>query len=219
MHKKLTLITYFISTLLLLAFTINVLSAEEKNDPVITWEDDLHFDETSGVHDRIRFGEATNAVDGSSPDSHDLPKPPPPIPPYIHAYFTTDFEVPYNMLLQDFRPDDHNQQIWNISVQWTPADFNSSTTMTLSWDPANLSQSSYSSIQLYETDDTNPVADMLTEDSYSFSAPANIPQTFQIQCVQSDTGESTTPFPSMFFLILSILIVAFLISRKKSNEY
>lgn len=219
MHKKLTLATYFISVILLLMFTINVLSAEEKNDPAIVWEDDLHFDETSGVHDRIRMGEATNALDDSSPDSHDLPKPPPPIPPYIHAYFTTDFEVPYNMVLQDFRQDGRSQQIWNISVQWTPADFNRSTTMTLSWNPANLSKSSYSTIQLFEKDNVNPVADMLTEDSYSYSSPANIPQMFQIKCVQSDTGESTTPFPSFFFLILSILIVTFLIYKKNANTY
>ena len=212
MQRKLIILVYYITIIILLC-SFDCVFAAEKIDAAITWTVDLHFDETGGVHDLIRFGEATNALDETSPDSHDLPKPPPPIPSYIHAYFTADFEVPYNMLLQDFRKDDGTQQIWNIMVQWTPADFNASTTITISWDITNLSKSPYTSIKIY--DDDNAVADMLKDTSYSYESAANTPQNFQIQCKQITTGKNTTPFPSVFYLIISILTVLFLIYRKK----
>jgi hypothetical protein len=215
MQQKLIILAYYITIIILLC-SFDSVFATEKIDPAITWTVDLHFDETGGAHDLIRFGEATNALDETSPDSHDYPKPPPPIPPCVHGYFTTDFEEPYHMLLWDFRKDGDTQQIWNIMVQWIPAEFKSSTTLTLSWDIINLTKSPYNSIKLYEDDD-KVVVDMLIDSSYSYESTANSFKNFQIQCKQIDTNKNLTPFPSVFYLILSLIMVLFLIYRKKQS--
>jgi len=194
--------TLVILIIIILLNTSSVYAAEE--DTGITWDLPLIIKETNGIQDTITLGEAINAHDTTSPDQHDLPKPPPPIPPSIHAFFTSPFDPPYNNLLQDYRPQ-KNIQTWNLTIIWIPADFESSTTITISWDTENLSKSSYTSIQLYQTNQSEPLTNMLQENTYTYTSQANMPTTIQIQCKQSNTITST-PFPSIIYLFIALFI-------------
>ena len=196
--------------LLLLSVPIEIAD----DDTQITWEATLTITEEGGVQDIITFGEATNALDDVSPDSYDLPKPPSPIPPSIYAYFTTNFDEPYNKLLQDYRPDTTTDLKWNLVIQWFPQDLNSSTTITITWDITNFTQSNYDTIELYNKEADSLLANMQTEDSYTTSAAANIPHHFTIKCSQTNSNQNSTPFPSIIYFITLLLIIMILKYRK-----
>ena len=218
MKNKFMTLSYFIFilTALLLLYHCSVFAAEK--DTTILWNDHIIIRETGGIKDSILFGEAINAVDETSPASHDLPKPPPPIPPSVHAFFTSHFDPPYNNLIQDFRTDTKTSQIWNLTIIWIPTDYNSSTNMVIKWNPVNLSKSQYSSIQLYQQNNTIPLTDMLKEESYTYSSPANIPHFFRIECSQTNNNDNNTPFPSIFYFIVLAGIIIFINKTKKQNR-
>ncbi len=201
---------------LFLSHTTIIISADE--DPNIIWKTTLTIKEIEGSQDTIIFGEATNALDATSPDSYDLPKPPPPIPPSVSAYFTSDFDPPYNSLLQDFRPNTKTHQTWNLSIQWIPQDLNSSSTITISWELENFTQSNYDTIELYNKNEDTLLANMQTEGSYTTTAEANIPQQFIIKCTQNNTNQNSTPFPSMIYLIIAMLMIFVLKYRKRNQK-
>ncbi|MBU0496818.1 MAG: hypothetical protein KKC68_03375 [Candidatus Thermoplasmatota archaeon] len=180
-----------------------------------SWDLILHFNEEHGTHDSITFGEAPNALDISSPDSYDMPKPPAPIPPCIYAWFSSNYAEPYDKLLTDYRTYPDKNKTWDLNVLWIPADYNSSTAITISWNPTNLSASEYTTISLVKKGEANPLANMLSESAYTFSCPANIPQQFTILSSQS-TDSNSTPFPSFFIFICAVIITLYFIKRIKT---
>ncbi len=145
----------------------------------IQWSVTLDFNEPGNQYTYAIFGEAPDASDGN--DSYDVPISPPPIPPYINAWFDTGLTPPYDKLLADYRfyPDTYKQ--WDLSIQWVPSDYVSPTDITISWNTNDVDDSEYNSVVLYD-DENNPLKDMLSQSSYTYSSPALAPQTFYIIC-------------------------------------
>jgi hypothetical protein len=145
-----------------------------------TWSASMQLSEPGGAFDTVIFSEAPDANDGSPQDSYDVPKPIPPMPPYIRAWFSNGLAPPFDQLWEDCRFYPDSNKIWSLSIQWFPQDYITSTTITMSWDNLYLSQSEYSSIYLYQ--DTTLVADMLTQTNYTFTAQALSLYSFSIIC-------------------------------------
>ena len=148
----------------------------------IEWSVTLNFNETDGKTDYVVFGEAPDANDGPPVDSYDEPKPPaPPMPPYVRTWFDDNLAEPYNLLFKDYRKYPDTYKVWNLSIQWVPYDYVTSTYLTISWNIDEVDNSEYTSVILYD-DGGNPLNDMLTQNSYSFTCPAMTPQNFNIIC-------------------------------------
>ena len=148
----------------------------------IEWSVTLNFNETDGKIDHGVFGEAPDANDGPPYDSYDQPKPPPPpMPPYIYTWFDDNLVFPYKLLFKDYRKYPDVYKVWNLSIQWVPPDYVTSTSLTISWNSSEVDNSEYTSVILYD-DGGNPLKDMLTQNSYSFTCPAVTPQNFNIIC-------------------------------------
>jgi hypothetical protein len=169
--KKLLLITITISligtglqTLSNKNIPLSIVSAQQD-----TWSLTLQITETTGSGDTVILGGSPNASDGQ--DTLDLPKPPaPPQQPYTRVWFTTPFAVPFNNLMYEYKHTPSPRMEWNLSILWTPEPGNiSTTTISISWDPTQAAQSTYTSFQLYENN--TAVANLLTE--HSFSYPSN----------------------------------------------
>jgi len=144
------------------------------------WEVQLEFDEPGGAYDYVIFGEKTDASDGQ--DSYDTPKSPPGFPPYIRAWFATSFPDPYDELLKEYKHYPDTYKVWNLTIQWTPSDYTSPTTLTISWDNSSFSDSEYVSVILYDVGNDENVADMINNASYSFTCPALALQHYKIIC-------------------------------------
>ena len=157
-----------------------------------TWDVQINFSEpSSSATDYIIFGEATDASDGQ--DSYDIPNPPPGMPPFLDAYFTTNLTSPYDKLLQEikFYPDTY--KVWNYSAWWTGS---SATTVTMSWDPNDVNDSEYDSVMIYNSTN-DPVADMLVDSNYSSTVASYNIISFQIICmVDLDAPEITDNSPA-----------------------
>lgn len=148
------------------------------SDPPISWDITLNFSVPEGVNDSVVFGESTGAEDGQ--DAYDVPKPGTPPEPYIYAFFNTSLSSPYNKLWKDYRdyPDDY--EVWNLSVSWVPSDYVSPTNVTISWDCSNLTNE-YSYVLLHDVDSGSYV-NMLTANSYTYTATATFVHSFQVIC-------------------------------------
>jgi len=94
------------------------------------WDVTPYFNEPDGSSDYVAFGETSDASDDQ--DSYDIPRSPPGITSYIHAWFSTDFSDIYGELWEEYKqyPDDY--KAWDLSVQWVPSDYSSSTLVTVS---------------------------------------------------------------------------------------
>ena len=147
----------------------------------IEWSVTLNFNETDGKSDYVVFGEAPDANDGGLPDSYDAPKPPAPPTPYIRAWFDDNLPTPYDILGKDYRKYPDVYKIWNLSIQWVPSDYVTHTSVTISWNIGEVDDSEYISVILYD-DGGNPLKDMFTQNSYSFTCLAITPQSFNIIC-------------------------------------
>ncbi|GAI51067.1 unnamed protein product, partial [marine sediment metagenome] len=73
-------------------------------------------------------------------------------------------------------------KVWNLSVQWMPSDYTSPTNATISWDTAEIDDSEYNSVVLYDGLTSSVVADMLVDTDYTFAVDATVPKAFQIIC-------------------------------------
>ncbi len=148
----------------------------------IVWSCTLHAVETSNRTDSVTIGEAADATDGPSADAYDVVKPPaPPVIPYLRMWLNDNLTVPYDMLWEDFRQYPGAAKTWNVTVQWMPQDYVSSTTVTLTWDPTEINASEYTTVQLC-TAAGEPLRDIRLQAAYVFTCPAMVPQTFQIVC-------------------------------------
>ena len=157
-------------------FKINNFSQE--NTPSlygVEWEATINFDETMGATDWVIFGEATDANDGPPADSYDAQKPPPSPTPYVRAWLDDNLPAPLSELSKDYRSYPDTDKIWNLTVQWFPSDYSTPSDISISWDIPDISQSEYDSV-------TFDGVDMLTQDSYVFTASAIVPYNFQIIC-------------------------------------
>jgi hypothetical protein len=192
---------------IILLFVITSFSAAQPQNPTtitttddqargIVWDVTVNFNEPGGAYEYTVFGEAPDANDGPPADAYDVLKPPAPMPPYIRAWLNDNLPFPYNKLWKDYRHYPGINKIWNLSVQWTPSDDVSPTTVTMVWDPTEINSTEYISIMLCTTGGT-PLKNMLLESSYSFSCPANIPQGFKIICVANQPPNvPSNPTPS-----------------------
>lgn len=220
--KRMLLITIIMS---LIGMGIQTLS--NKNIPLSivsaqqdAWSLTLQITEPSGSGNSVVLGGSPNASDGQ--DDLDLPEPPaPPTLPSIRAWFTTLLSIPYDKLLHEYKHAPSQRMEWNLSTIWAPEPGNvSSTTISISWDPAQAAKSTYDSFQLYENN--TAVANMLTENSYSF--PSNGTQhRFQIigQSTSTNGASEQNDLPvlpillGICVLIIVIIIAFFLYKRKK----
>ncbi|MBE3138988.1 MAG: hypothetical protein IMZ53_00225, partial [Thermoplasmata archaeon] len=180
----------------------------------------LQITEPSGSGNSVVLGGSPNASDGQ--DDLDLPEPPaPPTLPSIRAWFTTPFSIPFNKLLHEYKHVPSQRMEWNLSTIWAPEPGNtSSTTISISWDPTQVAKSTFDSFQLYENN--TAVANMLTENSYSF--PSNDTQhRFQIigQSTSTNGTSEQNDLPvlpillGISVLVIVIIIALFLYKRKK----
>ena len=157
----------------------------------VTWDTSLRISLDTGIYYTIVFVEATDANDGSPPDHYDTPKPPLYLPPFIRAWFTDNLPTTYDVLSHDYRLHPSQEKTWKLHLQWTPTDYISSTTMTISWNRTRLHQSPYAHIMLCSTNQT-PFLDMLTSSSYSFNCSAMTPQEFFIHATTTTYILNTT---------------------------
>ena len=104
------------------------------------------------------------------------------MPPYIRSWFDDGLPVPYNNLWADYRRYPDTSKIWDLSVQWVPADYTSPTDITISWDVNDINVSEYSDVVLCDVTGGTVVADMLVDADYTFTASAMVPKDFQIIC-------------------------------------
>jgi predicted metalloenzyme YecM len=142
----------------------------------------MNFSETGGKTDYVYFGEATDATDGPPADAYDVPKSPPPIPPYLRAWFNDNLPSPYDVLLKDYRHYPGIHKVWNLSIQWVPTDYVSPTTATMTWSTSKINMSEYDKVMLTNGTGVVLVPNMSTSNSYTYSNPAMVPKTFKINC-------------------------------------
>ncbi|MBE3137250.1 MAG: hypothetical protein IMZ43_07680 [Thermoplasmata archaeon] len=215
--KRMLLITIIMS---LIGMGIQTLS--NKNIPLLivsaqqdAWSLTLKI--TAGP--TIILGGSPNASDGQ--DDLDLPEPPaPPTLPSIRAWFATPLSIPYDKLLHEYKHAPSQRMEWNLSLIWIPEPGNtSSTTISISWDPTQAAKSTYDSFQLYENN--TAVANMLTENSYSFPSNGTL-QSFQIIGLSTSTNGASEqndlpvlPILLGISVIVVVIIAFFLYKRKK----
>ncbi len=218
-----------IKRILLLSIIIGFLGAgiqtfSNKNMPFFSvsaqqdsWILSLKISESSGREATIVLKGSPNASD--SQDDLDIPIPPPPMPPYIRAWFTTPFAIPFNSLLNESKQVPSEKAEWNLSIIWVPELENDlSTTITITWNPAQAAQSTFDSLQLYQRNTS--VANMLTETRYSFPSNGTIHH-FSItgQTINDAPGQDDLPILPITLGIIVLVFVAiialFLYRRKK----
>ena len=219
--KRMLLIIVIMS---LIGTAIQTLS--NKNNPISivsaqqdAWSLTLHITESAGSGNTIVLGGSPSASDGQ--DNLDLPEPPAPIPPYIRAWFTTPFSIPFNKLLHEYNNVPSQRMEWNLSFIWVSESENiPSTTISISWDPTQAAKSTYDSFQLYENN--TAVANMLTENSYSFPSYGTLHR-FQIigQSASTNGTSEQSDMPvlpillAIIVLVIVIIIALYCYKRKK----
>jgi len=143
------------------------------------WDCILTFEEPGGGYDNVYFGEKDSASDDQ--DIYDVPKSSGGVPPFIRAWFETDFVDPYDELWKEYKqyPDDYKQ--WNLTIEWIPSDSSSPTDITISWNSFYLSNSEYNSVFI-KNSASGEMINMFMEENYSFNASALTQYQFKILC-------------------------------------
>jgi len=229
MEKKHLLAKVVIKKILLVSLIIGLLGTgiqtfSNNNIPLFivsaqedSWILSLQVSESSGREATIVIKGSPNASDQQ--DDLDIPIPPPPMPPYIRAWFTTPFAIPFNSLLNESKHFPSEKAGWNLSIIWVPElENDSSTTINITWDPAQAEQSTFDTLQLYERNIS--VASMLTETHYSFPSNGSIHH-FRIigQTINDAPAQDDLSILPITLGIIALVIVAilalFLYRRKK----
>lgn len=152
----------------------------QSQETTLMWECTITVTEPNGSMDTAAFGEALNATDGPPADAYDIVKPPPPImPPYLRVWFDDNLPEPYHQLWKDFRQYPGITKTWNLTVQWIPQDYSSSTSVTIYWDSTIVNMSEYIIMNLCTSNGTI-LANMRLQHTYTFTCPALTPQKFKI---------------------------------------
>jgi hypothetical protein len=197
-----------------------------KNIPVFivsaqddSWILSLQITESSGKGATLVLKGSPNASDGQ--DDLDIPIPPPPMPPYIRAWFTTPFPLPFNNLLNESKHIPSQRVEWNLSILWVPeSENNSFTTIDITWNPTQAKQTTFNSLQLYQNNIT--LTNMLTESTYSFQSNGTMHK-FQIigQTISKNDTSRQNDLPILpialgtIILVIVAIIALFLYKRKK----
>jgi hypothetical protein len=193
---------------------LSIVSAQQD-----TWSLTLHITESARAGNTVILGGSPNA--SNDQDDLDLAEPPPPQAPYIRVWFTTPFAVPFNNLLHEYKHVPSERMEWNLSLIWVPEPENeSNTTVSISWDPAQAIHSTFNSFQLY--DNNTVVANMLTENSYTFPSNGTLHH-FQIigQTISKNNTSENNNLPvvpitlGIIVLVIVAMIALFLYKRKK----
>jgi LPXTG-motif cell wall-anchored protein len=158
------------------------------------WSCSVDVNETNGYSDYVVIGEASDAIDGSPPDSYDVAKPPPPMVPYLRVWLNDSLPSPYDFLWKDYRHYPGTMKVWYLIVQWRPSDYSSSTTVTIKWNRTELENSEYIAV-LLRTSNGALLQDMLVNNSYVFSCPANVAMNFTIIAEQANSPPETPTAP------------------------
>jgi len=215
-RKTLMIITILYCSFLIVAniFIIQKSTATEEEGE---WSLTLNITETNDLKDHVTLGEKIIASNGK--DNYDMPKPPTPQQPYIRAWFKTSLDLPYNELWEEYREYPNNYNVWNFTVMWAPEN-DSSTSVTISWDTSHVINNEYTSTNLYSNDGL--IADMITENNYTYLHSANTPYSFQVICQSEtpsngDTNETETnsTLPIILGIIIIIIIVVVLLWWRK----
>jgi len=216
-RKTMTALLLFFLTLssVHILFNGTFIIISEASSENIAWDVTVTITESDGAGNDVVFGEASNATDGEDYYYDWIQPPHPPQLSYLVARFDTSLDKPYDKLWHEYRhyPNDYN--VWNLSILWIPepGEESSFTTIDISWNVSEIAESEYDSVLLYENDTI--VADMLTENGYTFDSPGETLHRFQIIC-QSETSDSDeTPFISFIFIL--IMIFLFTLYWKKNN--
>jgi chitodextrinase len=184
-----------IAFIVLISVFTSLNSTMQAEEPTIIWSATLYGNESGGISDYVEFGEAANATDGPPGDIYDVAQPPPPMAPYLQIWLNDNIPTPYNMLWNDYRHYPGTRKIWNLTIQWMPRNYISSTNVTIEWDPTVLGISEYTSITLYTLAGT-PLKHMLLNNNYSFLCPANVPQHFTIIGERTNLPPATPENPT-----------------------
>jgi hypothetical protein len=162
----------------------------------IAWDVTISYNEPGGAYDTTVFGEAPDAHDGPPADIYDVVKPPAPIPSYIRSWFNDSLPAPYDCLWKDYRQYPDISKVWNLTIQWVPHDYITPTTITISWNPSSVDNSEYNIVHFCNNAGVI-LKDMLIDNSYTFTCPANIPQSFKINCLfNHPPNQPNTPTPA-----------------------
>lgn len=170
-------------------FSFMFIESSKAADEDIEWSIQLNIKPDEGANDTLIFGEVSDA--SNDKDEYDVPKPPAPQSPHIRAWFNTNLDPPYNLLWEEYRKYPDNYNVWNFTIMWTPEN-DLSTSVNIYWDISQVSNTEYSSTHLYKNNSN--VADMMTDDSYTYLHSANTPYTFQI-ISQSEENPPNNPNP------------------------
>ena len=193
MKKKLLILeVIFILATYVFSFYPSAVQAQEEN---ISWECFFYCNETSGKVDYVVFGEASDANDGPPADDYDVAKPPTPVAPYLRVSMKDNLPAPYTSLWSDYRRYSDSSKVWNLTIQWVPQDEVSPTDVILTWDPAKINASEYTTVSL-STNTGIVLKNMRIDTSYWFSCPALLPQNFKIICTRNNTPPRTANTPT-----------------------
>jgi hypothetical protein len=184
---------------------LSIVSAQQD-----AWSLTLQITEPSGSGNTVVLGGSPNASDGQ--DDLDLPEPPaPPTLSSIRAWFTTPFSIPFNKLMHEYKHVPSQRMEWNLSIIWVPEPGNnSSTTISISWDPTQAAKSTYDSFQLYKNN--TAVANMLTENSYSFPSNGTL---HRFQIIGQTTSTPVLPILLGISVLVIVIIIAFFLYKRK----
>jgi hypothetical protein len=138
------------------------------------WDVLLNFTGPNNEKDTVLFGEASTAFDGL--DDLDVPKPGSPPAPYIYAWFDANLSEPYNKLWEDYRAYPDVNKTWDLNVRWENS---GPDTVTIRWNPGNVTSSEYNSVILRDADLTIDT-DMRTIGQYSYLAADNVVHHFKV---------------------------------------
>jgi len=146
----------------------------------MTFTGDLTF-----TKDTVRFGENLDALDLI--DEFDVPKPPSPGAPYIYAYIEHDLPgTSHDILWEEIRfyNEFSDLQVWDLVVETDNDGGPTQIDVTITWNKNDLAGSQYDTIILYGLSD-NPLKNMKTHGSYTFTAGSGVPDYFKIICANN----------------------------------
>jgi hypothetical protein len=102
--------------------------------------------------------------------------------PYIYAYFKDNLPTPYNLLWGDYRQYPDSDKVWNLSVKWLSEEGgNTSSDITISWNGEQINLSEYNTVMLNDNSG-NPLVNMKTTSSYTYTSPDDTTTQFKIIC-------------------------------------
>ena len=155
------------------------------------WDVTIKFNEPGGAYDNAIFGEKIDIID--SRVNINLPKNPPGMTPYIRTWFNTELKDPYDELWEEYKQKSNDYNSWHLTVQWVPSDYNSPTTVTISWDMKLVSDSKYTSVILYDYNNGIKIVNMVDVNNYTFTCSALTLKNFYIICSKKTNQPPTIP--------------------------